>query len=376
MDRCILFLGEQFKAADFDQTNKNAYIAIAKLAYAILGTDTLLNGFTCTQNSIPDLNVLIGPGEIYQMAVIDSTLYGVLPIDSHIIFKQGINLDALPDGTLTFTAPTTPGDSVNYLIEFALQESDINDENREFYNASPQVVPTIRQDDVFIKALAGTPAPTGTQTTPAAEAGFVGGFVVTIAYGQTTITNGDISVYDDDNFITEKLKDKISQAFADARYAQLAIDNTFTQPQTIPLLGASTYMSAAQSIAATNTDIKVNFDTVEFDEGSLWDATNKRFLIAKAGYYRVSARLYAQAGGTTAQGPLFINLDKNGTNYKRLNELFTNDEDITLFGECIINCAVSDYLEIVANNGCTAAINVGLTTVYSSSFEIQYIGSP
>lgn len=220
MDRNIITTGEQFDASDFDQTNKNAYIAIAKLAYAVLGTNTLLNGFTCTQNVVPNLNVFVGPGEIYQMAEIDSTPYGDLPIDSHIILKTGINLDPLPTNPFTFTAPTTPGQSVDYLIEFALQETDIDPENRQFYNAAPQVVDTIRQDSVFVKALAGTPATTGTQVPPAVETGFVGGFVVTIAYGQTTITNSNISVYSGAPFITETLTQKISQATADLRYAQ------------------------------------------------------------------------------------------------------------------------------------------------------------
>jgi microcystin-dependent protein len=221
MDRNILTIGEQFNASDFCQTNKNAYIALAKLAMGILGSDTLLNGLECTANSPPDLNVQVAAGEIYQMAEIDATAYGDLPVDTHEILKSGINLDPIPDGTFTFTAPVTPGDSVNYLIEFSLLEADVDDENREFYNAAPQVVPTIRKDSIFAKALAGTPAPTGTQTTPSVEVGFVGGWVVTIAYGQTTITGGDITEYTNAPFITEKLKDKISQAFADLRYGQI-----------------------------------------------------------------------------------------------------------------------------------------------------------
>jgi hypothetical protein len=219
MDRNILTIGEQFNAADIDQTNKNAYIAIAKLAMGILGSDTLLNGFDCTPNSPANLNVQVAAGEIYQLAEVDSTPYGDLPVDSHIILKQGINSDPVPNGTFTFTAPSTPGQSVDYLIEFALQEDDVNDENRQFFEESPQVVATLRQDSVFVKALAGTPAPTGTQTPPSPEAGFVGGWVITIANGQTTITSGNIAQFTNAPFITEKLKDKISQAFADARYA-------------------------------------------------------------------------------------------------------------------------------------------------------------
>jgi hypothetical protein len=222
MDRNILTVGEKFNSSDMCQTNKNAYVGLAKAACAILGTTTLLNGFTCTQTPTPGMQVIVGPGEIYQMAATDTTAYGSLPTDFHQILKQGVNLDALPANTFTFTAPATAGQSVNYLLEFQLKEDDIDDENRTFFGGAPQVVPTIRQDSVYVKQLVGTPAATGSQVTPTPEAGFVGGFVITIANGQTTITNSNISVYPGAPFITETLTQKISQATGDARYAQLS----------------------------------------------------------------------------------------------------------------------------------------------------------
>lgn len=218
MNRNFLTLGEQFNASDFCNNAKNPYIALARLAQAILGENPLLSGFTCTPHSPANMSVILSSGDVYQMAEIDSIAFGDLPIDSHHILKQGVNLDE--NTSLTFTDPATPGDSINYLIEISLQESDIAPENRKFFNLAPAVVNTQRADTAFIKVLSGTPAPTGTQTTPLPEIGFIGAFVVTVAYGQTEINSGNISIYDESNFILEKLQDKISQARGDIRYTQ------------------------------------------------------------------------------------------------------------------------------------------------------------
>ncbi len=54
---------------------------------------------------------------------------------------------------------------------------------------------TQRLQRVQLQLKAGTPANTGTQTTPAVDSGWVGLYVVTVAYGQTTVTSGNISTY-------------------------------------------------------------------------------------------------------------------------------------------------------------------------------------
>jgi hypothetical protein len=222
MDRFIVLQNEQADSVDLLKTNKNTYISVSKLAAALLGNTTWLNGFTCTPSSPPNMDVIVSGGEIYQMAAIDTTAYGILPTDSHQILKQGVNLDAVPPGTFTFTAPATPGQSVNYLIEFKLQEGDVQEENRVFFSGPPQLVPTIRQDSVFIKQLDGSPATTGSQVTPTPDTGYVGGFVITVAHGQTEITTDDISIYPGAPFIAHQFGDFITQAFADGRYSQIA----------------------------------------------------------------------------------------------------------------------------------------------------------
>lgn len=223
-NRIILSPQEILFASDVLKTNKNIYVGLGRTCEAILGTDTQLNGFDCTQTPIPSLDVTVGSGEIYIQEPTDPTAYGVLPVDNTPIIKQGIFSGA----NLAITPPTTPGNSTNYLIQIGFEELDSGGTSRPFYNSSNPSSPiytsvnTERLDNAVVQLKAGIAAPTGTQTTPSPDAGFIGAWVVTVANGQSTITSPNITAYSNAPFITEKLKDKISQSSADLRYATIS----------------------------------------------------------------------------------------------------------------------------------------------------------
>lgn len=229
MDRQIVYPGQIPLETDLLNSNKYAMVAVAKLAAAVLGTSTLVNGLACVPTGPASLQVVVNPGEMYSIANIDATAYSSLPADTaHNILKQGISLD---DVLLTCAAPGTAGQSVNYLIQAAYQDLDTGSVTLPYYNASnpsqawsgpgnsgtPQA--TARKGVISITAKAGVAATTGTQTTPAPDAGYTGLWVVTVANGQTTITSGNISQAANAPFITERLGEKISQVTGDARYA-------------------------------------------------------------------------------------------------------------------------------------------------------------
>ena len=54
---------------------------------------------------------------------------------------------------------------------------------------------TARVQRVALQLKAGTPAATGSQTTPTVDSGYVGLYVITVPYGATSITSADISTY-------------------------------------------------------------------------------------------------------------------------------------------------------------------------------------
>lgn len=229
MDRQFAYSGAIPLDTDLLSTNKDAYIGLAKLSEAILGTGNLLNGFTCVPTAPASLQVSVSAGELYSLQTLDSTVYGALGTDSHLVYKQGISLDPT---LLTITPPGTAGFSQNYLIQFAFEQVDGDSTVLAYYNPTDPTNPysgpnnsgaaddTVRENNIIISAKAGVAASTGTQTTPSPDSGYIGGFVVTVANGQTTITSGNILVYSSANFITETLIQKLSQTSADIRYAQ------------------------------------------------------------------------------------------------------------------------------------------------------------
>lgn len=203
MDRAIVYAGQIPLDTDLLSTNKNAYLGLSKLAAAILGTNTVVNGLGCVPTAPASLTVNVNPGEIYSLQNIDATGYGSLSLDTtHSIVKQGISLDAV---NLNCPAPGTTGQSINYLIEASFTETDTNLIVLPYYNSTNPAQAfagpnnngssqaTVRKDGISLVAKAGVAATTGTQTTPSADVGFVGLWVVTVANGQTTITAGNIS---------------------------------------------------------------------------------------------------------------------------------------------------------------------------------------
>ncbi|PKO59710.1 MAG: hypothetical protein CVU24_14700, partial [Betaproteobacteria bacterium HGW-Betaproteobacteria-18] len=201
MDRQTVYPGQIPLETDLLNTNKNMMVALGFLAQDILGINTLVSGLACTPNSPAALNVLVAPGRIYSVQNMDATAYSSLAADLvHSLIKQGISLDTT---TLACAAPGTVGYSVNYLIQAAFSEVDANPVALPYYNASNPAQPysgpnnsgtaqnTTRKDTIVLTAKAGVAAATGSQTTPSADAGNVGLWVVTVAYGQTQIIAGN-----------------------------------------------------------------------------------------------------------------------------------------------------------------------------------------
>ena len=251
MDRQIVYPGAIPLETDILSTNRYSMIGLAKLAKALLGANTTLFDFACSATSPASLAVNVGQGQIYSLQPVDATAYSSLPADTaDQILKQGLNLSTVQ---LSCPAPTTAGYSINYLVEVGYEEVDGDAVVLPYYNASNPAQPysgpnnsgssqpTVRQGVASVQVKAGIPAATGSQTTPSADAGYVPAYVVTVAYGQTTVTGANISVAPTAPFLTAGfVASALTQAQGDARYGQLAVANTWTQPQNMPNATAAT----------------------------------------------------------------------------------------------------------------------------------------
>lgn len=203
MDRVIVWPGAIPLEDDVLNTNRNVLVALAMLVQDILGSSTLAAGLACTPGT--GLTVSIAAGRIYALANLDSTAYSSLAADTtHQVMKQGVLLDP---ATLSVPAPPTSGQSINYLIEAAYQDTDSNSIILDYFNAANptqpftgpnntgEAQPTVRAGQIALLAKAGTAATTGSQTTPAPDSGYVGLWVVTIANGASGVVSGNIAPY-------------------------------------------------------------------------------------------------------------------------------------------------------------------------------------
>lgn len=217
-DRKIVYPDSIPLESDILKTNKNAMLGVAELSRTVLGTSTLLDGFACTPNSPAALNVIVGAGRIYQLQNVDATDYGSILADTtHNTVKQGQFWDAV---TLSTPAPATAGFSVVYLVQIALQEIDSTPVVLPYYNAANPSVAysgpgntgvaqnTERLCRAVVSIKTGVAATTGTQATPAADAGYTGAWAITVANGQTTVTSPNIVALTTAPFITETLTQK------------------------------------------------------------------------------------------------------------------------------------------------------------------------
>lgn len=202
MDRVITYPGALPQTVDGLNAGKFALVDQAYQNLSILGATTVVAGLACTPTSpTADLHVTINVGTIYQMDPTDQTAYGDLGVDNANIMKQGM-LQAPVQ--LTISPPGTAGFSQVYLVQAILNDVDAGQMVLSYYNsanpASPYSGPansgtsnfTTRTNPCVIALKAGIAATTGTQATPAPDAGYVGLYAVTVANGQTQITSPNI----------------------------------------------------------------------------------------------------------------------------------------------------------------------------------------
>lgn len=204
MDRQIVYPGSIPLETDLLNTNKYAMMGLAKLAAAMMGSNTYLHGLACTPSSPASMVINVAKGQIYSLQNVDGSAYSSLAADTvNTILKQGVVLNST---TFTLTAPTTAGQSINYLIQVAYSDTDSGATVLPYYNAANPSVAysgpnnagtaqnTVRSGVCTVALKAGVAATTGTQTTPSADTGYTAAWVITVAQGATTITAANIAV--------------------------------------------------------------------------------------------------------------------------------------------------------------------------------------
>jgi hypothetical protein len=214
MDRQIVYPGSIPLDTDLLNVQRNVMAALGYLAQVTLGTSTVVDGLACTPTSPASMAVSIGPGSITQFGVVDTTAFGSLAALNDPLLRLAVNLAS---NQFTLTAPDVPGESINYLVEASLVEADATPIVLPYYNSANPSQPysgpgnsgaaqmTQRLQSVQLQVKAGAPGVTGSQSTPSVDAGWVGIYVISVAYGDTAIAASNINTYPTAPFLNWKL---------------------------------------------------------------------------------------------------------------------------------------------------------------------------
>lgn len=142
-------------------------------------------------------------------------------------------------------------------------------------------------------------------------------------------------------------------------------------------IGTAPYMSVRlssnQNITGTSLN-KINFDTVELDSNSWWDATNHRYTPQLAGKYLVTATC-----GVYAISPTAINCSiyKTGVASKQnvINSAFVTGTTSIISTSGIISLnGTTDYIEADGSTNGTGAVFAGAAAPDVTWMQAQYIG--
>lgn len=285
MDKRPVYPGAIPTDTDLLQPQRNAEIALGFIMQAAFGTNTVIDGLTVTQQASPNMTVKVGPGSIIFSTTVDTLTsgFGSLPVDNaDPLVKIGVNLASTTMSALT--APATTGQSQNWLIEAQFLEADGSAAVLNYYNSTNPAIPftgpgnagttnnTARTNTVQLQWKGGTPATTGTQNTPSPDAGWVGVAIVTVANGQSTIVNANITPYSLAPYVPTKLPFQRVRLLSDL---SLFVATTGSDTANSGLSASSPFatLQKAWNLLSTNYDLNGHNVTVNIADGAYSSAT-------------------------------------------------------------------------------------------------------
>ena len=202
-------------ADDLNKERDYTAIALGKIVSALLGQGTVVSDLAATavaSTTVP--TVQLSDGQLYELATLDPTAFGSLPVKSFpsiaTVMKQGLLLASRGDtNTFELTPPGTSGESIIYLLEAQYADLDTDTQTITLYNVSDPTNPTtatqprVREGTISFVLKAGIAS--SSPTAPSADAGYVPLYNIEVAYGQTVLSQSNITVASGAPFLSQKL---------------------------------------------------------------------------------------------------------------------------------------------------------------------------
>ncbi|MEQ1694793.1 MAG: hypothetical protein ABL901_03035 [Hyphomicrobiaceae bacterium] len=190
-------------------------VALAYAQQSVMGTTAVIDGLSIAPAIPATLSVVISPGSISRMEIVDSIPFGSIGSDpGRTVFKQGLLLDAV---NLTVSPPAAVGQEIVWLIQAAISEIDTDNAVLPYVNANDPSVPfsgpggegtqqpQARQCRVGLSIKSGIAATAGTGVAPSADIGYIPLYTILVSYGATTVSSNSIKRHAAAPFLDLKL---------------------------------------------------------------------------------------------------------------------------------------------------------------------------
>ncbi len=211
MDRQMVYPGAIPLDTDLLWIQRHMVTGIGMLARCVLGSGLVADGLACSPGT--GLQVVVGPGSLAGLLSVDGRPFGGLPADPRALMRVGSSLD----NVLLSLAATPAGATQRWLVQATIAEVDAGAIAVPYYNAgnpavawsgplnSGQAQATQRLLHVSLAAKAGEPVFGFDAVLPAADAGWVGLYSVTVRDGQAAVLPADIVVLPQAPFLNHRL---------------------------------------------------------------------------------------------------------------------------------------------------------------------------
>ena len=246
-------------ADDLNKERDFTAIALGKIISALLGQGTVVSELGATavaSTTVP--TVQLADGQLYELATLDPTAFGSLSDTTFpstaTVMKQGLLLSSRGDtNTFQLTPPGTSGDSIIYLLEAQYADLDTDVQTITFYNTTSPGNPTtsseprVREGTIAFVLKAGIAS--SSPTAPSADAGYVPLYTIEVNYGQTVLSQSNITVAPGAPFLSQKLFNLMNGG-------SITIPNATANNEPVALgqfLGPITNANSIGSLAASTT---------------------------------------------------------------------------------------------------------------------------
>ena len=274
-------------ADDLNKERDFTAIALGKIISALLGQGTVVSELGATavaSTTVP--TVQLADGQLYELATLDPTAFGSLSATTFpstaTVMKQGLLLASRGDAnTFQITPPGTSGESIIYLLEAQYADLDTDVQTITFYNTTNPENPTtsseprVREGTIAFVLKAGIAS--SSPTAPSADAGYVPLYNIEVAYGQTVLSQSNITVASGAPFLSQKLFNLMNGG-------SITIPNATANNEPVALGQFIPANGAISSINGTATSLSL---------------TTPVFTAPSNGYFMVTATAaYTTSGGT------------------------------------------------------------------------------